>query len=49
MTNPVFTTIQVIQRIAGRPLVGKATIEMTMLHVNGLQDKDLGAELVPIA
>lgn len=46
MTNPVFGTIQVIQRIAGRPLMGKATIEMTMLHVNGLQDKDLGAELV---
>ena len=30
----------------GRPLAGKATIEMTMLHVNGLQDIDLGAELV---
>ncbi len=26
--------------------MGKVTIEMTMLHVNGLQDKDLGAELV---
>ncbi|KAL0023253.1 hypothetical protein WJX77_000286 [Trebouxia sp. C0004] len=37
---------KVIQRIAGRPLMGKATIEMTTLHVNGLQDKDLGVELV---
>lgn len=35
-----------MQRIAGRALTGKATIEMTMLHVNGLQSLDLGSELV---
>lgn len=33
-------------RIAGRALTGKATIEMTMLHVNGLQSLEFGSELV---
>ncbi|DBA92818.1 TPA: hypothetical protein ACH3X1_003003 [Trebouxia sp. C0004] len=37
---------QVMTRIAGRPLSGKVTIEMTMLQVNGLQELDTGSELV---
>lgn len=32
--------------MVGRALVGKATIEMTMLRVNGLKDIHLGSELV---
>ncbi|DBB01573.1 TPA: hypothetical protein ACH3X1_000221 [Trebouxia sp. C0004] len=39
-------TLQVMTRIAGRPLSGKVTIEMTMLQVNGLQELDTGSELV---
>ena len=38
--------LQVMQRVVGRALVGKATIEMTMLRVNGLKDIHLGSELV---
>ena len=38
--------LQVMTRIAGRPLSGKVTIEMTMLQVNGLQELDTGSELV---
>jgi hypothetical protein len=32
--------------LAGRPVSGKVTIEMTMLQVNGLQDLEIGSELV---
>lgn len=32
--------------MVGRPLSGKATIELTMLQVNGLQDHAIEAELV---
>lgn len=35
-----------MQRIGGRALTGRAIIEMTMLHVNGLPSSDLGSELV---
>lgn len=42
--QPVRDNIQVIQRIVGWPLMGKDTIEVTVLHC--LHDKHLGAELV---
>lgn len=35
-----------MQRVVGKALVGKATIEMTMLRVNGLKDTHLGSKLV---
>ena len=38
--------LQIMLRVAGRPLSGKVTIEMTMLQVNGLQEVDTGSELV---
>ena len=35
-----------MQGLAGRALAGKATIQMTMLKVNGLQNKDVGSEVI---
>lgn len=40
--------LQLVHRMVGRSFSGKATIELTMLQVNGLPNEDLGAALVAI-
>ena len=38
--------LQLVHRIVGRSLSGRATVELTTLQVSGLPNEDLGAALV---